>query len=106
MVVELQNIIDLKFIQGAVEYGFAIIKEYGVSPIIVLFGGMHRTKPSVANDLSHFESPNDEQSGIMAVGLLKDKADTWYREPPLGWLTSKRLLKEFFCPENSELLAR
>lgn len=61
-----------------------------------------------------FENLNDEQTGIMAVGLLKDKADTWYRttekppagEPPLGWLTLKRLLKEFFCPENSELLAR
>ncbi|KAG2228438.1 hypothetical protein INT48_009739 [Thamnidium elegans] len=60
------------------------------------------------------QSMDDEEAGIYSIGLLKGMAETWYRttekpeegEPPLGWLTLKRLLKEFFCPENSELLAR
>lgn len=57
---------------------------------------------------------NDEELGIYALGLLKDKADTWYRtvekpnegEASLGWLELKRSLVEFFCPENFELIAR
>lgn len=49
-VVEVQNTIDLKFIQRIIEYSLAIIKEHGVSPIIIVFG-IHPTKPSVANDL-------------------------------------------------------
>lgn len=68
---------------------------------------------SVENYVS-IQNMNDEEAGIYCIGLLKGMAETWYRttekpevgEPPLGWLTVKRLLKEFFCPENSELLAR
>ncbi|CEG66731.1 hypothetical protein RMATCC62417_03259 [Rhizopus microsporus] len=50
VLVEVQNTIDLKFIQRTIEYSLSVIKEHGVSPIVVVFG-IHPTKPSVANDL-------------------------------------------------------
>lgn len=50
VLVEARNTIDLKFIQRTIEYSLAVIKEHGISPIIVVFG-IHPTKPSVANDL-------------------------------------------------------
>lgn len=52
VLVEIQNTVDIKFIQRIAEYGLAVIKEHGVSPIIVVFG-MHPVHSSVANDLSN-----------------------------------------------------
>lgn len=50
VLVEVQNIIDLKFVQRTIEYCLAVNKEHGTLPIIVVFG-IHPTKPSIANDL-------------------------------------------------------
>ncbi|KAG2190427.1 hypothetical protein INT47_010044, partial [Mucor saturninus] len=69
---------------------------------------------SSVENYSRAQKMNDEEIGIYALGLLKEKADTWYRtvekpqegEASLGWLELKRALVEFFCPENSELIAR
>lgn len=69
---------------------------------------------SAVENYARIQGMDDEELGIYSLGLLKDKADTWYRtiekpregEASLGWLELKRALVEFFCPENSELIAR
>ncbi|RCI04426.1 hypothetical protein CU098_004721 [Rhizopus stolonifer] len=50
VLVEVQNTIDLKFVQRIIEYSLAVIKEHCASPIIVVFG-IHPTKTSIATDL-------------------------------------------------------
>ncbi|OBZ82374.1 hypothetical protein A0J61_09577 [Choanephora cucurbitarum] len=51
VLVEVQNTIDLKFIQRVVRYCLAIKKEHGHLPVVVAFG-IHPTNPNVATDLT------------------------------------------------------
>lgn len=82
---------------------------YGVRDAVKIDGWI-----SAVETYARIQGMNDEELGLYAVGLLKDKADTWYRtvekpqesEEALGWLELKRALVEFFCPENFELIAR
>lgn len=59
-----------------------------------------------------FNSWTPERSCLFATTLLRDRADAWFRtieltdEAPTTWLEFKRLLIEFFRPDNSVRIAR
>lgn len=59
-----------------------------------------------------FNSWTPERSCLFATTLLRDRADAWFRtieltdEAPTTWLEFKRLLIEFFRPDNSIRIAR
>lgn len=53
-----------------------------------------------------------EKSYLFAATLLRDRADAWFRtielteEAPTTWLELKRLIMEFFRPDNASRIAR
>jgi hypothetical protein len=59
-----------------------------------------------------FQNWDSERSCLFATTLLRDRADAWFRtientdEAPTTWLELKRLLIEFFKPDNSVRIAR
>ncbi|KAG2193453.1 hypothetical protein INT47_004675 [Mucor saturninus] len=59
-----------------------------------------------------FNSWTPERSSLYATTLLRDRADAWFRtieltdEAPTTWLELKRLITEFFRPDNSTRIAR
>ncbi|CEP10247.1 hypothetical protein, partial, partial [Parasitella parasitica] len=61
---------------------------------------------------ANFHSLNDSRTGLLAITLLRGRADAWYRslehdvKDPLGWLELKRELIDFFRPDNATRLAR
>ncbi|KAG2188327.1 hypothetical protein INT44_001080 [Umbelopsis vinacea] len=50
VLVEVQNTIDLKFVQRITENSLVVNKEHGALPIVVVFG-IQPSKSNVANDL-------------------------------------------------------
>ncbi|CEP17360.1 hypothetical protein [Parasitella parasitica] len=58
---------------------------------------------------ANFHSLNDSRTGLLAITLLRGRADAWYRslkhdvKDPLGWLELKRELIDFFRPDNATL---
>lgn len=59
-----------------------------------------------------FNSWTPKRSCLYATTLLRDRADAWFRtieltdEAPTTWLELKRLIIEFFRPDNSTRIAR
>lgn len=60
-----------------------------------------------------FYNLDDKRTGLLALSLLRGRADTWYRsiekneeETPASWLYLKRELVAFFRPDNAVRLAR
>lgn len=60
----------------------------------------------------NFQGWNNERSFLFGTTLLRDRADAWYRtieltdEAPTTWLELKRLITDFFRPDNSVRIAR
>ena len=60
----------------------------------------------------NFQGWNNERSYLFATTLLRDRADAWFRtieltdEEPTSWLELKRLIIDFFRPDNSVRIAR
>ena len=60
----------------------------------------------------NFQGWNTERSYLFGTTLLRDRADAWFRtieltdEAPTTWLELKRLITEFFRPDNSVRIAR
>ena len=60
----------------------------------------------------NFQGWNAERSYLFGTTLLRDRADAWFRtieltdEAPTTWLELKRLITEFFRPDNSVRIAR
>jgi hypothetical protein len=60
----------------------------------------------------NFQGWNAERSYLFGITLLRDRADAWFRtieltdEAPTTWLELKRLITEFFRPDNSARIAR
>lgn len=61
---------------------------------------------------TEFHGWSTEKSCLFATTLLRDRADAWYRtlevanDVPTSWLEFKRLLIDFFRPDNSVRIAR
>ena len=61
---------------------------------------------------TEFYGWSTEKSCLFATTLLRDRADAWYRtlevanDTPTSWLEFKRLLIDFFRPDNSVRIAR
>lgn len=61
---------------------------------------------------ANFHNLDDNRTGLLAITLLRGRADAWYRsmdrniQDPMGWLELKRELIDFFRPENTTRLAR
>ncbi|OBZ81557.1 Transposon Tf2-9 polyprotein, partial [Choanephora cucurbitarum] len=61
---------------------------------------------------TEFHGWSTEKSCLFATTLLRDRADAWYRtlevsnDTPTSWLEFKRLLIDFFRPDNSVRIAR
>ena len=61
---------------------------------------------------TEFHGWSSEKSCLFATTLLRDRADAWYRtlevanDTPTSWLEFKRLLIDFFRPDNSVRIAR
>lgn len=59
-----------------------------------------------------FHGWSPEKSCLYATTLLRDRADAWYRtleisnDTPTSWLEFKRLLIDFFRPDNALRIAR
>ncbi|KAG2228505.1 hypothetical protein INT48_001890 [Thamnidium elegans] len=60
----------------------------------------------------NFHNWTPERSYLFAATLLRDRADAWFRtieltdEAPTTWLELKRLITEFFRPDNAARIAR
>jgi hypothetical protein len=60
----------------------------------------------------NFQGWSAERSYLFGTTLLRDRADAWFRtieltdEAPATWLELKRLITEFFRPDNSVRIAR
>jgi hypothetical protein len=62
---------------------------------------------------AEFHGLDDNQAGLLAITLLRGRADAWYRSVesseenvPVSWLFLKRELIGFFRPDNSVRIAR
>lgn len=64
------------------------------------------------NRYANFHSLDDSRTGLLAITLLRGRADAWYRslehdvQESMGWLELKRELIAFFRPDNAIRLAR
>lgn len=60
----------------------------------------------------NFQGWDSQRSYLFGTTLLRDRADAWFRtieltdEAPTTWLELKRLITEFFRPDNSVRIAR
>ncbi|KAI8378879.1 hypothetical protein EDC96DRAFT_561634 [Choanephora cucurbitarum] len=81
ILVEVQNTIDLKFIQRVIGYCLVIKKEHGHLPVVVAFG-IHPTNPNVATVIPQFRERKIRNDFDLGNGL-EGTEGTVSREPRL-----------------------
>lgn len=100
-----------KFTTAMVENKQVRVKEpntYDGTRDALLIDGWMRSVERYIN----FQGWNVERSYLFATTLLRDRADAWFRtieltdEAPTTWLELKRMITEFFRPDNSVRIAR